>query len=78
LNVQIPAPGSRGLAIIRKVQDGVEIVEVHVYSPTGQQRLTLDGTYFPGTYHDVSCARQDVSKALSDNPVGTVILDDIP
>jgi len=76
-NVSIPAPGSKGIAVVQDVQDGVDVLQIHVYPPGGRGFITLDGCVMGKTFKDESAARSAVSKALANNPVRVVNIKDI-
>ncbi|MCK8786530.1 hypothetical protein M0638_19315 [Roseomonas sp. NAR14] len=76
-NVTIPAPGSKGIAVVKNVEGGIEVVQVHVYAPDGKARLTLDGSFMNEVFSDESSARAAVSKAIANNPVHVINLKDL-
>ncbi len=80
MNVEIPAPGSRGIAIVRNAAGGgIELVEVRVYGPGGFPFIVMAGAMLGDTlFPDEAAARRAVVGAIANNPVRVVNLDDIP
>lgn len=71
-NVLMPAPGSKGIAVVKDLPDGqVAVVQVHVYGPDGKGHITVNGDGLP-PFANEDAARQAVSKELANCPVGTI------
>ena len=78
-NFEIPAPGSKGVAVVRTARaGGVELVEVRVYAPDGGPSIIMDGASLGDeVFEDEAAARRAVSGAIANNPVIVVNLDDV-
>lgn len=74
---EIPAPGSKAVAIVKSGSDGFKVLQVHIYPPSGERFITMDGSFFEDTYATEDEVRADVGKAVNNNPVRTIDIEDI-